>query len=389
MKKKSLSLLSLSALACFLMCISCSKENVTPESQGQLVSKKASSNATATVDFTTSAVGKNVAMDYWAVGTHGASKSIEQLGSEVDVVRVGGFQKWPMIDAKTLSQDAQTHLDSEVEDVIKFLQVNPNAQISLSSSSKNGKVNSYFISNGKVNTTRWKNLFKAVRKYTLNKLQERGYSVNVAFIEANNEPDWNKIGDKSNMNSMMAKMQADSELGSIPQVGPSTLNCANAKSWWNATKRNSDWGATHVLGGNMKNYISFIKKVNNEGKPFYNSEAHTVAEMIVAARYGCKGGLWWYPVSNHEAGFTHAQFGNQILYKEVRENWAVAAAYKGEGNKIHLFVSSAERFGNAQTKTTFTFNCTDQPVSFDGSEKKTSHTVSIGKNDTEHIIITW
>ncbi len=388
MKKLSLSVASLIAVAILAFSVSCSKEGMKPEVP-QTASKKASSGVTATMKFNTTSSGVDKSMHYWVVGTASSGLSIERLGGEIDVVRVGGFQKWPLNNDGSLKQEAKTHLDGEIEQVVKFFAVNPNVQISLCSSAKKGKVDAYFIKNGQIRVGRWTNMFKEVRRYLLAKLQEKGYSTSVAFIEVNNEPDWKKYGSKENMKDIMAKMKADNELGSIPQVGPSTLNCANANKFWNVIKNKADWGATHMLGGSMWNYINFVKKVNSEGKPFYNSEAHCVAEMIVAAEYGCKGGLWWYPVSEHEAGFTHVQFGKRICYKEVRENWAAAAGYKGEGNTIHLYVSAPGRFGNNNTSTIFTLECEDREVSFDGGEKKKSHTVTIGKNDTRHIVVTW
>ena len=371
-----------------LATISCSKEEleISREEAGSSPELKA---ASASVNFSTSSAGANTAMNYWVVGTHRAQTSIDKLGNQIDAIRVGGFQKWPLNNDNTLSTEAKQHLDNEIKEAVKILSVNPNATIALCSSGKKGKVHSSFVNNGNIRPTKWVALFKAVRSYLLEQFAAKGYSTSIAYIEVNNEPDWKKYGDKSNMNTIMAKMQKDAVLGSIPQVGPSTLNCANANKWWKVMNGNADWGATHVLGGNMNNYISFIKKVNQQGKPFFNSEAHTVAEMIVAAEYGSKGGLWWYPVSEMEADFTHAQFENRICYKEVRGNWAVAAGYRGEGNTVHLFVSSAGRFGNANISTTFTFNCSDRSVRFDGSELKSSHTVTIGKNDTRHIVVTW
>lgn len=373
----------------FILLFSCSEDenfmSSDPELNDALLLK-----TSATLNFSTTASGTNKSMNYWVHGTHSIQTAIDRLGAnEIDVIRIGGFQKWALAgDNRSLRQETKDHLDGQIAKAINVLSINSNADISLCSSTQDGKVAPYFIKNGQARTTRWKKLFKAVREYLLQEFNNKGYYPSIAFIEANNEPDWNKIGDQANMNDMMQKMQNDGVLGSIPQVGPSTLSCAKANSWYEATKNNTDWGATHVLGGNMQKYIDFIKKINNQGKPFYNSEAHTVAEMIVAAQYGCKGGLWWYPVSGNEAAFTKAQYGKRICYKEIKANWAVAAGYKGSGNTIHLFASSAERF-KPPSNSTFTFTCSDRKVSFDGSAKKYSHSVTIGKNETKHIVVTW
>ncbi len=336
------------------------------------------------VTFSTSDVGVPKGLSHWAIGWVGnTQQNIERMGgaANIDTVRIGCPKEWALDSNNQLVPDAIAEVDTQMAKALLVTSANPNAKIAMVCSGGNG-INAWYIQNNGVDIrgTRWLSMFKAVKNYV-----GSTYGLDFAYIEVANEQDFNqKKGTKQNINNIMAKFKADPEMGIYPQVGPSTLSTATAMNWYQPTKGNTDWGATHAISGGAKKYINFVQTVNADGKSYYGSEIHNLVEMIMSEHYGGIGGLWWHSLSVNEGLFSqYCQQGNRIFYKEKRSTFSAMSAYRGaEPRTIHVFAASKKG-------ESFNLNVSNRDVFFNGVGPQRSYVVNIEKNRDAYVKITW
>ena len=338
-------------------------------------------SASAAIEFSTADPGEGSTLTLWGIGWIGdTSKSINRMGGEanIDVVRIGSTKEWALDSNNQLVAEARAEVDKQIAKALLVQQGNPNLRYAMVSSGGNGINDWYIQENGKdIRGSRWLELFRATKTYV-----EGTYGIELAYVEIGNEQDFNnKIGTKSNINSVQQRFQDDPEFADIPVVGPSTLNANNAKAWYDPAKSTTDWGATHLIGGSGQNYVSFVKQVRNNGKEYFGSEVHSLFEMIVAEEYGGIGGTWWNTVSEVRGQFVQATEGDYLFYREKAGSGSAASGYRDpeDPNIIHIFAASSG------SGATFEFVSTDRAVSWDGSELKNSHTITIAGGEERYI----
>ncbi len=338
-----------------------------------------------TVEFDTTDIGLTKKSELWTVGFRNVTASNAHLGSEIDAMRFGAVQEYPLEPDGSLGVDAKAEIDGYVSQLRKVPGLNT---ITLLASSSAKKVDPYFVAPNGVDLIpeRWRDMFKAYIDYV-----ENTHGLTVLLIEPGNETDFgDKYKRKANWAEIHAAFEADPVLTNYPIVGPSTLSAGAAAGWWNSIRDNTDWGATHIINGTMNQYVNFLLQVKGEGKPYFASENHNLAEMIICANYyACLGGLWW-DTSPDKGDWTRVnQISRQIAYVEDRPNWTVATVYK-EPNKIWLFASGGTRAtSNSATPTTYTFTATDRDVYFDGVGPQRSFEIVVDKSTTAAIEVTW
>ncbi len=368
-----------------LLNYSCSEDYMQPEQKQQDPHLKGTS-----LRFNTTSSGTRKAISYWGIGWIGnTDASIKKMGGahEIDVVRIGCPKEWAL-DGGSLTADAKADIDKQMGKATKVTSANPNTKIALvcsggkSPGNPDKGIHSWYVqSNGKeIIGSRWLALFKATKNYV-----RSNYNLDIAYIEVCNEQDYGgKVGTKGNFNNILAKFQSDSELGAYPMVGPSTLSANAAANWYSPMKGNLDWGATHAIGGSGTKYVDFVKKVRSDGKEYFGSEVHNLVEMIIGADHGAIGGLWWNTVKEEQGLFSqYCQQGNRICYEKVKSTFSAACGYKGaQTNTIHLFAASIKG-------ETFTFNCSDRDVYFDGQGPQKNYTVNVPKNGEVYVKVTW
>ncbi len=337
-----------------------------------------------TVNFDTTDIGVTKKSTLWTVGTSYVNESNMYIGSEIDAMRFGAVQEYPLEPDGSLGAAAKAEIDGYVTKLNLVPGLN---SVTLMASSAIDKVDLYYVAANGVDIIpeRWRDMFKAYIDYV-----ENTHGLTVVLIEPGNETDYgNKYKNKDNWADIHAAFMADPVLSQYPIVGPSTLSAGAAANWWSYVKDNTDWGATHTINGTMNQYINYLLQVKGEGKPYFASENHSLAEMIICANYDCLGGLWWR-VSQDKGDWTRVnQISRQIAYVEDRPNWTVATVYK-EPNKIWLFASGGTRAtSNSATPTTYTFTATDRDVYFDGVGPQRTYEVVVDKSTTVAVEVTW
>ena len=361
------------------------KWNVLCLSAALLSSSLASKAEALTVDFRTDETGTFKGMSQWGLGWLGnTSNFVSRMGGaqNIDYVRIGCPKEWALDANDALVADAKSDIDNQMNSVLLVTNVNPNTTVGLVCSGGNG-INTWYVQSDGINIRgiRWLKLFKAVVNYI-----DSQYGLSIGFIEVANEQDFNnKIGTKENIANIMERFQNDSQVGSIPLVGPSTLATGAALKWYTPAKAFTDWGATHIINGSGQNYIDFVQTVRNDGKEYYGSEVHQLVEMIIAEEYGALGGTWWpYSVGVTEGLFVqYSQQGNRVFYAEQASGITATSGYRSADNqKIYIFAAS-------KGGETFTYNVTDRSdVYFNGTGPQTSFTTG-QVTGSELIEVTW
>lgn len=342
----------------------------------------------AAVPFNTTDPGEKSSLELWGIGWIGnTTRNINRLGGaqNIDVVRIGSSKEWALDSNNDLAPEAKAEIDTQIaKAVIVRDSGNPDLQFSMVSNGGNGINDWYVQNNGRdIRGTRWLELFRATKNYV-----KESYGFDLAYVEIGNEQDFNnKIGTRSNIHSIQQRFQDDPEFADIPVVGPSSLSANNAKSWYDASKDSTDWGATHLIGGSGNSYINFVKQVTQDNKPYFGSEVHHLVEMIIAEEYGGIGGTWWNNVSEVRGQFVQATEGNRLFYREKAGSISAASGYRDvyDPNKIHIFAASAGGGGG----TTFEFVSEDRPVYWNGIGPQSSFTISIGDSEERYIEVTF
>lgn len=351
------------------------------------------------VHFDTRETGKAKQSNLWTVGTSYINESSADLGNTIDAMRFGAVQEYPLNKDRTLQDSAKAEIDSEVGRLqhLNSLNLANDPQnyreirsVTLMASSAKDKVNPYYVaSNGQdLRVGRWRDMFKAYIDYV-----ENTHNLNVILIEPGNETDYgDKFKNKKNWEDIHKAFNEDPVLTNYPIVGPSTLSAGAVHNWWPFVKNNSDWAATHVINGSMNQYIKYLKQSNSEGKPYFASENHSLAEMIICANYtDCLGGLWWRTSPDKGDWSRVSQHGRQIAYVEDRPNWTVATVYKQRrNNKAWIFASGGTRAtSNNGVPTRYRFVSEGRDVYFDGVGPQREFEIEVSKNSTFAIEVTW
>ena len=347
------------------------------------------SNAFAiSVNFRTDDNGVRKGMSDWGIGWLGnTTNKVNHMGGAQNVshVRIGCPKEWALGPNDSLVVDAVAEVDKQMESAMIVINANRNARVGIVCSGGNS-INSWYVQRDGENIRgdRWLRMFKAVVNHIVSR-----YNVSVSFIEVANEQDFGgKKGRPENIANIMEKFQNDPQLGNIIQIGPSTLSANAAQNWYPAARNVTDWGATHVINGSKQNYINFIQTVIRDGKQYWGSEIHHLAEVIIAENYGGRGGNWWpYSLGAVEGLFCQlSQQGNRIFYQEASRKFAVTSAYRSADNQsIHIFAATANNGDD-----TFTFTATDRSdLYFNGQGPQSSYTVSLSGSEAVHIEVTW
>ena len=358
------------------------KKNFT---YGLLVVLLHSLSVHSAVEFSTDDAGQVTNLELWGIGWIGnTSRSITHMGGEqnIDIVRIGCPNEWPLSANNRLSDEAIAEIDKQIAKAVRVQQGNASVRWALVCSG--GKsINAWYVqSNGKdIRGARWLEMFRAVKNYV-----ETNYGMQLAFYEVGNEQDFNKkIGTPSNIHGVQQRFKADPDFSELPAVGPSTLSSGNAKNEYDVIKNSTDWGATHLINGSGQKYLDFVKQVIADGKIYWGSEIHHLVEMIIAEEYGAIGGSWWNTVSDVRGKFVQFSSGNRICYKEKIESTSAASCYRGENNDIHIFAASG---GNNDGGATFEFVATDRPVYWNGRGPLNRFTVTIDNTEERYIHVT-
>ena len=351
------------------------------------------------VRFNVSDTGEAKRSELWTVGTSYLNESSQNIGNTIDAMRFGAVQEYPLNSDGTLSAEAMAEIDGYVDQLNRLNDMNlandpDNYQeirtVTLMGSSAKDKVHSYYVDPDNANLLlagRWRNMFKAYIRYV-----EGTHNLTVRLIEPGNETDYgDKYKDKNNWKKIHRKFKEDGLLSQYPIVGPSTLSAGAAHNWWPYVGENSDWAGTHVINGTMKQYVKFLKQSVTDNKPYFATENHSLAEMIICVEYAdCVGGLWWRTSEDKGDWSRVSKVGRQIAYVEDRPNWTVATAYKENANKVWLFASGGTRAtSNSAQPTSYTFISEDRDVYFDGVGPQRSYTVEVAKDSTYAIEVTW
>ncbi len=335
--------------------------------------------------------------ELWTVGTSYVNESSAHLGNTIDAMRFGAVQEYPLNRDRSLSNDAKSEIDGYVRRLDDLNALNRNndprnyreiRSITLMASSARDKVHPYYVNGQNIRVGRWRDMFKAYINYVQNR-----HNLNVLFIEPGNETDFgNKYNNKSNWQQIHRAFNQDSMLSRYPIVGPSTLSAGAVHNWWPYVRNNTDWAATHVINGTMNQYIRFLKQSRSEGKPYFASENHSLAEMIICANYAdCMGGLWWRTSRDKGVWSRVSKNGRQIAYAEDRRNWTVATVYKQRRqNKAWIFASGGTRATSRNAvSTTYRFISENRDVYFDGVGPQREFEITVGRSDTFAIEVTW
>jgi len=337
--------------------------------------------------FNTTAPGVTKTLDFWGVdqtwvSNENMSQSINNMGAdEIDVVRI----EFPMTDSLKYVNGVPTLLPTAykmLDDCMAQATRVPNAKLTMQQDNTKGEPNPnigtwYLDGSNKIIPKRWVDAIEASINYVNSK-----YGYNMSdwyFIEVFNEPDWEwSFGSKNIMLSIMTDFKSRPTINSIPLLGPSTLSSANAQAWWDVIKTKSDIGGCHVINGSMASFKNYVKGVHSQSKKFINPEIHTLVEIMIHADLSTgpgEGGMWWGGCQMPEAQFMQACKGKRLAYFEDPDTWSVACVYRDLNGDIWLFASASER---NSTLATYTFECEDRDVYFDGVAPGRTYTLTIG-----------
>lgn len=297
------------------------------------------------VEFSTNDPGQAPKLNLWALGWIGdTGKAINRAGGaqNIDIVRIGCAKEWAL-ENDALVVDAMAEIDRQMAKAVKVREEG-NSLVEFAIVCNPGttkSTNSWYTRNNntEIRENRWLKLVRAQKRYV-----ENTYGMVMRYYEILNEHDFgSKIGNKTSSAKLLEFFQNDSEFGSFPHVGPSTLSSGPAKSWYDATKQHIDWGATHQINGSGEKYIDFVKQVCADGKPYWGSEIHHLAEMIIAEEYCGIGGSWWNGLSVVRGQFIQYSAGNRICYSEKAKSTSAASCYRDvdDPNVIHIFAVSS------------------------------------------------
>ncbi len=341
------------------------------------------------INISTSSNGVNKNMDIWYLGRQAnIAKERDFMGAEnVTGIRIRAPKDYDLVKVGSRFELTQAQKDEIDVDLAKTADLNGTAtKISIMSSGE-GLSSFYTINNGNdIKAKTWRALFKRSIEY----VESQGYTV--GYIEPLNEPG-GKTGSAQNWNNVLASFQADSKLTQYPIVGPSTYGFSNAKkNWWDVMGSQVDWGATHVIGskGTGNKFKGFVQAVLDSGKEYFNSEIHTLVEVIISANMGSIGGEWWPRKLNSVNGnFVKSIMDERWINSSYVEktdnttNYAAGVAFRVPNQKkINVYAES-------RNDTVYFRIVSNKKVSFNGGTKKKTFDFAANHNDGQQIVVTW
>lgn len=333
--------------------------------------------------------GERVDMGVWYLGRlANISRERDFIGAEnVTGLRIRAPKDHDLVQVDNRLELTQVQRDEIEQDLAKTDNLNgTETQISIMSSG-DGLSPFYTTNNGNsIRSRAWKALFKRTIEY----VESRGFTV--GYIEPLNEPA-NKTGSAQNWSNILADFQEDSLLTRYPIVGPSTYGFRNAEAnWWNVMGSQVDWGATHVIGsrGTGRQLKSFIRAVRRSGKEYFNSEIHSLVEVIISANMGSIGGEWWPRQLNEIKGnfvkslMTERWINRSYVEKtDSTNNYAAGVAFRVPNQeRINIFAES-------RNGTTYFRIVSDQDVSFNDGPLVRSFEFVARHNEEQQIVATW
>lgn len=206
----------------------------------------------------------------------------------------------------------------------------------------------------------WYRVIKASIEYA----KSKGF--NVITVSPFNEPDYTPWGEgtMADFRNIAKYISEDEELAGIRVSAGNTLNCDQAKNWYEYMKPYVSEGNTHQLAGSFDNYAAFWQQVRKDGNYATADELHNVAEAFVGVHYGMQAGVWWGYESAARGEYCRSSFyGKEIGYAENRKAWSAATVYKRDDGRIDAFLGTSER---QATNSSYEFINTDRPVYFEG-----------------------
>lgn len=288
-------------------------------------------------------------------------KGINHIGNEnLSLFRMCFRTKNPLTNDSVLTSDHTTYLQRRIN--LARL-VSDTVQIILNEDQEAG-IDTWYGTRGNSNAPHWAAMIDAHVKW----IQEKYPRMKVVAISPFNEPDYTSWGQGSQADmkeiSRLLKQQYP-RFKDIAITAGNTLNCDQARAWYNACKPYVDWGNTHQLAGSFDTYADFFKLVENDGKYGYADELHNVGEAMVGVEYGMKAGVWWGFDSRARGEFCHiSNHGSRIGYGENRSAWTSASVYRNdETGDVKAFIGSSERQANTST---YMFVSRDREAYFDG-----------------------
>ena len=323
---------------------------------GLIFASPASAQVTVPVKFNTREKGEDKKIGHWGVDAtwlnfYNAKFSKKNAGDDIDFVRVGFYLHEKTNQDGSLSAGQIKMLD----DSLKYVHmIDAKLPLKLSPNNMKGVIDWYKNPDGSANLGRWYNVMEKTKEY----LEAKGHKI--IAIEVFNEPDfkrWN-MGNRADLNKL-SQMCKDWD---VLRVGPCTLSTTPLVPWYKAIEANIDAGATHTLGGKMKEYTDFIKGVKRRKKQFINPEVHSLVEVIVGAEEGMDAACWWDQINVGRAAFMRASEGKRIAYVPVEQNWSAACVYRAPDGVLYGFASSNERTNGKET--IFNFVCSNVDATY-------------------------
>jgi hypothetical protein len=344
-----------------------------------------------TVSFSTADAGVTKSIPYWGYDTawhdlNNIQRSIIFMGSgNVNLVRVGAAMNSPLtgtdIWAADISASDKAYLSSLADETKSMV---PNALWYFACGAYD---NWYRSSTYNVYPDRYAAGWEANVRY----LKTLANTPTIWAIDCFNEPDYspNNEGSALNIYDTLWHLTNNIDCRGFKMGGLGTLNADVALNWFNPLVPRATLGSTHWLAGSATSYVNFINTVKSRNCVACEPEVHNVGECIIGANYGLDAAIWWGAAERARGEFVQASKGKRLGYAENLSKAMAAAVYRNPNGKLKAFVGGSER---SSQDATFTFNCTDQNVYFNGHGPQRSYMVTAGGggNDDEIVVdITW
>jgi autotransporter-associated beta strand protein len=297
------------------------------------------------VGFSASSVGTTKSINQWGIevvdgNPLNLAQSIATMGSNLTIAATYFDLNDPLNSDGSLSGAQQQAINNQINDILEGDTTGQKLSISMGPSVSGN--NSEYTTNNSANVAEWAQAMVASKQYWVS----HGY--NVSWAGPYTEPDyWGDEGSAQQGAEIMQALQANPAWGTGTQLlGASTLDADNAESFYQPLEGIANAGSTHMLGGSLSSYISFIQDVQASGGQFAAPEMHSLGEAIVSANYGAIQGVWWGPALMARGTFVQASNGKQIGYAQDLNDQTAAAVYRAPSGQTYAFAGGLERFGS-------------------------------------------
>jgi hypothetical protein len=321
-----------------------------------------------TLFFGTGAAGENKAMTNWGLDTTWTDANNMRRGmifmgtNNVKIVRVGF-----LVDAQLTNNDISSAQKTTLQGMATVANMaGTNALWNMSCATGGGVASWYQSSSTTVYPDRWALAMQACQRY---------YNRKMWMLEPFNEPDygWGQ-GSRQNLYDIIGYARAATNFTGSLIAGGSTLNNDYASSWFNAIAAKTALGTTHNLAGSVSSYVAFLQAVVASNAVPFHPELHNVAEAIIGANYGLKGGIWWGTAELARGAFVKACQGQRLGYADDWTKWTAAAVYRATNGAVQAFIGASERMA---ATTSYRFFSKDRDVFYDGNGPQRDFTVTI------------